>query len=257
MAAVLVVSLARSATAADDVPEPARSAGYVGDDWSKLARGKVITRMASSHGNPPVSEGAGAFVIAMPWRHAFDQIGRIEDTPKYSSCLKAMEILMRAQRNGRTDVKARETHKTLWMTARYTLDYQEDLDRREIPVAARSRGAERRRPHEWVMALHPAGREPNIGDLSARRQLRACLAGRHRGLLRGPNVARLSRGRSRAGRAHTSARRSPLGASPPRTAVMAGAPMRCVTGAVTRRTTYARRSGSTGNGTERRTTGGR
>jgi hypothetical protein len=132
MAAVLVLSLARSATAADDVPEPARSAGYVGDDWSKLARGKVITRMASSHGNPPVSEGTGAFVVAMPWRHAFDQIGRIEDTPKYSSCLKAMEILMRAQRVGRTDVKARETHKTLWMTARYTLDYQEDLDRREI-----------------------------------------------------------------------------------------------------------------------------
>ena len=115
-----------------DAPEAARSAGYGGDQWQKLSKGRVVTRMASSQGNPPLSEGNGAFVIAVPWRHAFDQIGRIEDAPKYSSCLKAMEILMRAHRDGRTDVKARETHKTLWMSARYTLDYQQDPDRREI-----------------------------------------------------------------------------------------------------------------------------
>ena len=128
--ALLLASPSRAVAA--DVPEAARAAGYGADDWPKLTKGKVITRMDASRGDPPVSEGRGAFIIAVPWRHAFDQIGRIEEMPKYSSCLKAMEILMRVSREKRTEIKARETHKTLWITARYTLDYEEDPERREI-----------------------------------------------------------------------------------------------------------------------------
>lgn len=89
--AALLLALPSRAVAAD-VPEAARAAGYGADDWQKLTKGKVIARMDASRGNPPVSEGRGAFIIAVPWRHAFDQIGRIEEMPKYSSCLKAMEI---------------------------------------------------------------------------------------------------------------------------------------------------------------------
>jgi hypothetical protein len=129
--AVLLLTLASAAPAAD-VPESVRSAGYGPDDWQKLAKGKVITRVAPASGPPGAREGSGAFVTSVPWRHAFEQLGRIEEMPNYSSCLKPMEILMRASRAGRNDIKARETHKTLWITARYTLDYQEDPDRREI-----------------------------------------------------------------------------------------------------------------------------
>ena len=128
---VLLLMFASRAAGAD-VPETVRSAGYGSDEWQKLTKGKVITRMARAQGDPPVSEGSGAFVTSVPWRHAFDQLGRIEEMPNYSSCLKAMQILMRVSRAGRIDIKARETHKTLWIAARYTLDYQEDLDRREI-----------------------------------------------------------------------------------------------------------------------------
>jgi hypothetical protein len=128
----LVAFPAARAWAADTMPDAVRREGVPPDDWKKLAAGEIVARITPAQGQPPQSFAAGAVIIAVPWQHAFEQIGRVEQQAEYSSCLKAMEVLMRASRNGTEIIKTRETHKSLWMTAHYSLDYVEDPERREI-----------------------------------------------------------------------------------------------------------------------------
>ncbi len=113
-------------------PEAVSKEGFSAAQWESLAAGEIVSLVRPSVGKPPETYAAGAVVIGVPWQHAFEQISRVEEMPEYSSCLKAMQVLMRVTREGSTSIKTRETHKSLWITARYTLDYQADLERREI-----------------------------------------------------------------------------------------------------------------------------
>ena len=115
---------------AQAMPEAVKREGLAQADWKKVSSGEVVSHVVRSSDRE--SFAAGAVIMAVPWKHAFDQIGRVEEQGEYSSCLKALQVLMKTTRDGRTYVKTREAHKSLWLTARFTLDYQEDPERREI-----------------------------------------------------------------------------------------------------------------------------
>lgn len=127
LAAVLAL-----ASAAPGVPAAVQNAGITTEQWKKLARGEVVSHLEAGREKPPLSRGSGAFIVALPWTKAFDRIGQVENLPEYSSCLKTLQLLMRATHDGQTSIKTRETHQSLWIRAQYTLDYVEDLDAREI-----------------------------------------------------------------------------------------------------------------------------
>lgn len=130
--ALLILTTAPPSPSAVDVGALRKGEGISDDDWQRLKAGDVITHRTPSRGKPPVGEGRGAFIIVVPAQHVFEQLGRVEEMPEYSTCLKAIQVLLRAQHDGGSHIKARETHQSLWMKASYTLDYQEDRERNVI-----------------------------------------------------------------------------------------------------------------------------
>lgn len=129
--ALVAMGLSTWASAAA-MPEAVSKEGFSVAQWETLAAGELVSLVRPSAGKSPETYAAGAVVIGVPWQHAFEQISRVEEMPEYSSCLKAMQVLMRVKREGGTSIKTRETHQSLWITAHYTLDYQADLERKEI-----------------------------------------------------------------------------------------------------------------------------
>ncbi len=123
-----------SAPRGQGVPEEASAFGVTDAEWTSLGEGKVVVR-----GDVPgeTSDGAragamGIVVVRAPWTAAFAVVGDHERAREYSRCTKAVEILRRDSHDGREFVKAREVHKALWITMRYTVDFVHDPEAREI-----------------------------------------------------------------------------------------------------------------------------
>ena len=124
------------------MPAAVQQSGITEQDWRKLAAGEIVIKSTPSTRENPHSSAEGALVIKVPWRHAFEQIGRHEEMLESSSCMKAMEVILQATRDGKTLVKARETHQSLWMKATYTLDYIARSRQAPDPLASRPHRAE-------------------------------------------------------------------------------------------------------------------
>lgn len=75
---------------------------------------------------------AGFVLVDVAWWRAFESLVQHERDPEFGTCLEAIEVLSRAAEGIIERVKVRETHRALWMTMRYTLDYVHDPARREI-----------------------------------------------------------------------------------------------------------------------------
>ena len=136
---LLLLSAAVAATASTPglesaVPAEARKEGIRADEWRELLRGSVVVRgrtaSAESPGQP--ERAAGFVVVGAPWDTAYRFLARHELQPEYSRCTKAVAILDQREIDGFERVKSRETHKTLWITMRYTVDYVHDPGQREI-----------------------------------------------------------------------------------------------------------------------------
>ncbi len=118
------------------VPPPAEVAaeGVRDADWDSLKRGEVVVRGGTkADATTEALRAAGFIVVEAPASAAYAFVTRHERQPEYSRCTKAVEILSRDEADGgREVVKARETHGSLWITMRYTVDYIHDPSRREI-----------------------------------------------------------------------------------------------------------------------------
>ncbi len=113
------------------VPTEASELGVTPVEWESLTKGKVVVRGAA--GKNGADARAAAFVlVGAPWTAAFSFVGDHTRAPEYSRCTKSVEIVARESRDGRELVKSRETHKALWITMRYTVDFVHDPAAREI-----------------------------------------------------------------------------------------------------------------------------
>jgi hypothetical protein len=131
------VSLARPERA-DRIlaPLPAEVAaeGLREADWDSLKDGGVVARgRTKGDATTEAIQAAGFIVVEAPASAGYAFVARHERRPEYSRCTKAVEILSREEADrGREAVKVRETHKSLWITTRYTVDYTHDPGLREI-----------------------------------------------------------------------------------------------------------------------------
>ena len=103
-------------------------------DWDSLKRGEVVVRGAARGDTATEAmRVAGVIIVDSAASDVYAFVARHERQPEYSRCTKAVEILSRTEADGgREVVKVRETHKSLWITMRYTVDYTHDPSLREI-----------------------------------------------------------------------------------------------------------------------------
>ena len=117
-------------------PPPAEVAaeGLRDTDWDSLEGGDaVVWGRNKGDATTEVMRAAGFIIVEAPASTAYSFVTRHERRPEYSRCTKAVEILSRGEEDGGRDVvKARETHRSLWITMRYTVDYTHDPGLREI-----------------------------------------------------------------------------------------------------------------------------
>lgn len=116
------------------LPAEVAAEGLREGDWDSLIDGGVVVRgRTKSNATTEAIQAAGFIIVEAPASAAYAFVARHERRPEYSRCTKAVEILSREEaERGRETVKVRETHKSLWITTRYTVDYTHDPGLREI-----------------------------------------------------------------------------------------------------------------------------
>ncbi len=138
LGALLLVSyIGPPAEAAADTGAPvarvATAEGLTEKETKRLLRGDVVIRGSIEKGGGRTAGGGEAYVlVSAGWKRAFELLAPHERAPEYLGCLESVSVLGRGREGEVERAKVRETHASMGIRMRYTIDYVHDPARREI-----------------------------------------------------------------------------------------------------------------------------
>lgn len=130
--ALALLALVAGPAWAGPLPDAARERGLRVADWKKLEAGETVVRVEESASGTPGKVAVGFVLIRAGWEQVFDVVSDRERHPEYSSCLKSLVVLSRDEEDDVKKIKVREKHESMRFKRRYTVDYEDDFEGKEI-----------------------------------------------------------------------------------------------------------------------------